>query len=46
MLSALASIIDVEDETELEKVMDKVADPAGTFYTFGLANSLARRAKK
>lgn len=46
MISALASIIDVEDETELKKVMDKIVDPVGTFYTFSLANSPIRRSKK
>jgi len=46
MLSALASIIDVEDEKEVRKILDKAVDPAGTFYMFGLANSLLRGAKK
>lgn len=51
MLSALASVVNVgspgESETEMAnkitKVMDTLADPAGTFYRFSLAHSLLRR---
>jgi F420-non-reducing hydrogenase small subunit len=46
MLSALASIIDTEDEEEAKKILEDVVDPAGTFYTFGVANSILKRAKK
>ncbi|MCP2520213.1 oxidoreductase [Candidatus Aminicenantes bacterium AC-335-B20] len=42
-LSVLASIIDVNDEKEIEKVMDTIVDPAGTFYRFSLPSSLMRR---
>ncbi len=42
-LSALASIIDVNDEKEIEKVIDTIVDPAGTFYRFSLPSSLMRR---
>ncbi len=45
MLSALASIIDAEDEKEAKKILEDVVDPAGTFYYFGMANSILRRAK-
>jgi F420-non-reducing hydrogenase small subunit len=44
-LSVFASIIDVNDEEEIEKVMDTIADPAGTFYRFSLPSSLMRRKK-
>ncbi len=44
-LSVLASIIDVNDEKEIEKVMETIADPAGTFYRFSLPSSLMRRKK-
>jgi F420-non-reducing hydrogenase small subunit len=53
MLSALASVIEVGDphteehelEREIDAVLATIADPAGTFYRFGLAHSLLRRAK-
>jgi F420-non-reducing hydrogenase small subunit len=52
-LAALASIIDAgspkENEHELERkigaVVDTLADPAGTFYRFGLAGSFLSRAR-
>ncbi len=43
-LSALASIIDFNDPVEIQKVIDNIVDPAGTFYRFGLPDSLLRRA--
>jgi len=42
-LSALASIIDTEDEKEIEKIVDTIVDPAGTFYRFSLPHSILRR---
>jgi F420-non-reducing hydrogenase small subunit len=52
-LAAIASVIDIgaptDNESELEQhiqgVMDTLADPAGTFYRFSLANSLLNRAR-
>jgi F420-non-reducing hydrogenase small subunit len=43
MLSALASIYQTEDEKDIKRLVDEVTDPAGTFYRFGLANSLLKR---
>lgn len=43
MLSALASIIDAKDEDGIRRVMDTIADPAGTFYRFSLPTSLLHR---
>lgn len=51
MLAAIASAINVgkpgEDEaevaTKLDRVMDTIADPAGTFYRFSMAHSILRR---
>ncbi len=48
MVSALASIIGLENEEEMEeaevaKLIDQVVDPAGTFYRFSLPVSLLRR---
>jgi F420-non-reducing hydrogenase small subunit len=44
-LSVFASIIDVNDEKEIEKVINTIVDPAGTFYRFSLPSSLLRRKK-
>jgi F420-non-reducing hydrogenase small subunit len=42
-LSALASILDTDDEKEIEKLVDTIVDPAGTFYRFSLPSSILRR---
>lgn len=42
-LSALASIIDANDENEIKKVTDSIVDPAGIFYFYSLAASMLRR---
>jgi len=46
MLSALASIFDAESEEDIQKLVDSVPDPLGTFYRFSLARSLLRRTKQ
>ncbi|HEC94562.1 MAG TPA: oxidoreductase [Thermoplasmatales archaeon] len=48
MLSALASILGVEgedkmSEEEVEKLIDQVVDPVGTFYKYGLPSALINR---
>ncbi len=48
MLSALASILGLEDEEKMSeedvtKLLDQIADPAGTFYRFSLPTSILRR---
>jgi F420-non-reducing hydrogenase small subunit len=49
MMSALASILGLEGEQEhytnedVEKLMDQIKDPVGTFYMYSLPNSLLRR---
>ena len=53
MLSAIASVLDVGDETmedeelehKIQEVIDTIADPAGTFYRFSMAHSILRRVK-
>lgn len=45
MLSTLASIIDAETPEKIAEIAASVPDPLGTFYRFGLAKSLLRRAK-
>ncbi|MBN1477127.1 oxidoreductase [Candidatus Sumerlaeota bacterium] len=43
MVAALASVIDSEDPEEIERIIDGIVDPAGTFYRFSLAASTLRR---
>ena len=42
-LSALASMLDTNDEKEIDKLVDSIADLAGTFYRFSLPSSILRR---
>ena len=52
MISALASVIGIENEgemsdEELDELINKVKDPLGTFYMYGLPTALInRRVKK
>jgi len=43
MVSAIASVIDSEEPKEIEKIIDTIADPLGTFYRFSLPDSMLRR---
>lgn len=43
MMSAVASIIDEKDPEAIDRVLEDLADPAGTFYRFSLPVSLIRR---
>jgi F420-non-reducing hydrogenase small subunit len=48
MVSALSSILCVDDEKELAgpevaKLLEKVKDPVGTFYMYGLASATINR---
>ncbi|MBC7130879.1 oxidoreductase [Candidatus Bathyarchaeota archaeon] len=49
MISALASILGLEEETELyveeevEKLIEQIKDPVGTFYMYALPASILRR---
>lgn len=40
LLSAIASVIDSDDPAEVERIVDEIQDPAGTFYRFSLPGSL------
>jgi F420-non-reducing hydrogenase small subunit len=42
-LSALASILDTNDEKEMDKIIQTIVDPAGTFYRFSLPTSILGR---
>lgn len=43
MMSAIATMIDSDDPEEIEKIIDQVVDPAGTFYRFSLPASIIRK---
>jgi F420-non-reducing hydrogenase small subunit len=45
MLTALASVIDSNDPDEIEKILDDIVDPAGSFYRFGLPHSMLQASK-
>ncbi len=42
-LSAISSILDSNDESELDRMVDKIVDPAGTFYRYSLPSSYLTR---
>ncbi len=42
-LSGIASIIDINEEDEIKKTVDSIADPAGIFYYYSLPASMLRR---
>ena len=44
-LSAAASIIDSNDKDEIQKIVDGIVDPVGTFYRYSLPESPLRRAR-
>lgn len=45
MLSALSSIFDAQSEEDIQRLVDSVPDPIGTFYRFSLARSALRRTR-
>ena len=42
-LSALASIIDIDGEDQMDRLLDSLPDPAGLFYMYSLPVSMLRR---
>ena len=42
-LSAFASMLDTNDEAEIQQIVDTIVDPAGTFYRFSLPVSILKR---
>jgi F420-non-reducing hydrogenase small subunit len=44
-LSAVASVIDSNDKDEIQKIIEDIPDPVGTFYRYSLPESLLRRAR-
>jgi F420-non-reducing hydrogenase small subunit len=45
LLSAVASVVDADTEEEAARIVGEIADPIGTFYRFGLPNSLLHRSR-
>ncbi len=46
ILSSLASNVEAVEEEDIKRILDGIPDPIGTFYRYGLAGSLLRRAVK
>ena len=44
-LSAVASVIDSNKPEEIQKILEDIRDPVGTFYRYSLPGSLLRRAR-
>ena len=42
-LGALASIVDFQDEDDIERALEKIPDPVGTFFKYSLPASLVQR---
>jgi F420-non-reducing hydrogenase small subunit len=45
LLSALAAIIDAETPEDVQRIMDTVVDPVGTYYRFNLSDSILSELK-
>ena len=45
LLSAIAALVDAEEPEELQRILDTIVDPAGTFYRFSLADSVMSELK-
>jgi F420-non-reducing hydrogenase small subunit len=43
ILSSICSNIEAKSEDRIDKVLDDIPDPVGTFYRYGLASSLLRK---
>lgn len=43
MLSAIASVIDSNDPEEIDKIIEGIPDPSGTFYRFSLPAAIIRK---
>ncbi len=46
MMSAIASMLEGKEQDEIDKAIESVVDPAGTFYRFSLPGSILRRKQK
>jgi len=39
-MSAIASLVDADTEEEVDRILDGIPDPAGTFYRYGMSHSV------
>ncbi len=46
ILSAIASIYQGEGESDIKRMLEEAVDPAGTFYRFGMAESLLKQKRQ
>ena len=46
MMSAIASMLEGKEQEDIDKAIESVVDPAGTFYRFSLPGSILRRKQK
>ncbi len=46
LMTAVASVIDSQDPAEIDRILDGIPDPVGSFYRFNLAGSLLRANKR
>jgi F420-non-reducing hydrogenase small subunit len=45
LLSAFSSVVDAREPHDIERILDGLPDPLGTFYRFGLARSILRASR-
>lgn len=45
MVAALASVIDSDDPEEIDRILDGIVDPVGTFYRFSMAHATLGRVR-
>lgn len=45
LITSIASVIDSRDPKEIDKILDGIVDPVGSFYRFSLADSLLKTGK-
>jgi F420-non-reducing hydrogenase small subunit len=43
MIAALASVIDSKDPDEIDRILDQIVDPVGTFYRFSMSKATLGR---
>ena len=43
MVSAISSVIDSQDPDEINRILDQIPDPVGTFYRFSIPGSMLHR---
>lgn len=46
LMTAIASVIDSNDPDDIERILDGIPDPVGSFYRFNLAGSLLHASKR